>query len=450
MKNYPQTEMTRIDVLKLPPNARIHPQTQLDKLRNSVSIFGIVRPILIDRDFVVVDGVAVMRIASELGYTEVPTQSVAHLSKAQIRALRLALNRIPEDAKWDPTVLKIEFEALFEAHIDLDYTGFDTVEIENVLEITSTAPGEGEELDYGKLGVAQPAITRPGDVWRCVGPSGEHRIACCDARDGQQLRQLFAGETAQVGVHDLPYNVPIANNVSGLGKKTHVDFAMASGEMPPAEFETFLTIFLIGQATWLDAGAIVFVFMDWRSIDILYAAGRRAGLDLVNLCVWTKTNAAMGNLYRSKHELVAVFKKPGASHRNNVQLGKYGRSRSNVWAYAGVNVFGADRKWLAEHPTPKPVALVADALRDVTRPGDIVFDAFLGSGTTLIAAERTRRRCFATEIAPTFVDVAIRRWQAETGFSAVRMADGQAFDAISNLRLLPPPADRLLLGGPSK
>jgi len=202
---------------------------------------------------------------------------------------------------------------------------------------------------------------------------------------------------------------------------------MASGEMSGAEFDAFLRSTLSEVFARLSASGLAYVCMDWRSIAALINAGESLNLELINLAVWVKTNAGMGSFLRSQHELIAIFKRAGEPHRNNVQLGKHGRSRSNVWHYRGVNVMGPERHLLAEHPTVKPSAMVADAIRDTSLPGDIVFDPFLGSGTTLIAAERTHRACYGIEIEPTFVDLAIRRWQAETGRDAVRVSDGMAF-----------------------
>ena len=407
--------------------------------------YGIIVPIVIDGGNVIVDGLARWEIALKLGYTHVPTVSVANWSPADVKALRLALNRLAEEAVWDRAALHREFQALIDANFDLDLTGFDTVEIESALEIGASAPGDVEELDASSIADGLPVISRPGDVWELAGNAGKHHIACGDFRDDDLRHRLFHGEQAQVCFTDPPYNVRIAGHVSGLGQKTHSEFAMASGEMSAAEFQSFLARFCTTASDHVVEGAILFVCIDWRGVARLYAAAELSALELLNLAVWSKTNPGMGSLYRSQHEFVVVFKKPGAAHRNNVELGRHGRSRSNVWTYRGVNVFGPERKWLTDHPTVKPTALVADALRDASRPGDIVFDPFLGSGTTLVAAERTKRRCFGIEIEPRFVDLAIRRWQLETGRDAVRATDGANFRELLRLPaphtlLIPAPA----------
>jgi DNA modification methylase len=232
---------------------------------------------------------------------------------------------------------------------------------------------------------------------------------------------------------DPPYNVPIDGHASGLGAIRHRPFPMASGEMNEAEYTAFLAQACRNLAAFSADGSIHFVCMDWRHLDELMAAGREAYGELKNVCVWVKDNAGMGSLYRSQHEFVLVFKHGRGSHHNNVQLGQFGRNRSNVWRYPGVNSFarcGEEGNLLALHPTVKPVAMVADAMLDCSARGEIVLDAFLGSGTTVIAAERTGRRCYGLELDPAYVDTIIRRWQTLTGGSARHAVSGRSFDHL--------------------
>jgi DNA modification methylase len=274
-----------------------------------------------------------------------------------------------------------------------------------------------------------PAVTRPGDLWQL----GEHRVYCGDARYAIAYAALMQTEQAEMVFTDPPYNVRIDGNVSGLGSVRHRDFAMASGEMSETEFKNFLTTTCSLHARHSAEGALHFICMDWRHMAELLAAGREVYTELKDLCVWTKGNAGMGSLYRSQHELVFVFKHGRRSHRNNIQLGQYGRNRSNVWNYPGVNSFsrsGEEGRLLALHPTVKPVALVADAIIDCTSRRDIVLDGFLGSGTTVIAAERTGRRCYGIEIDPLYVDTIIRRWQAFTRDHARHVSSGRSFMEI--------------------
>lgn len=301
---------------------------------------------------------------------------------------------------------------------------FDDLRIESLHDV------EGEDDPADQFATATgPAVTKPGDVWIL----GDHRIVCASAIEPATYDRLLAGDKAALVFTDPPYNVPIRGHVSGNGAVTHREFAMASGEMSKPEFTGFLTETCVLLASNSVDGAIHFLCMDWRHLGELLAAGKSAYSDLINVCVWVKHNGGMGSLYRSRHELVLVFKVGKASHQNNVQLGKFGRNRTNVWNYRGVNDFGRETEegnLLAMHPTVKPVALVADAILDCSVRGDVVFDAFLGSGTTLIAAERTGRRCRGIEIDPLYVDTAIRRWQQFSGQRAINASNQKSFDQI--------------------
>jgi DNA modification methylase len=235
---------------------------------------------------------------------------------------------------------------------------------------------------------------------------------------------------AQMVITDPPYNVKIVGHAGGLGTIKHKNFQMASGEMTESEFTDFLAQVFTGLATHSQEGSIHFIFMDWRHMGEILAAGKQVYTELKNVCVWSKGRGGMGSLYRSAHELVFVFKHGKYSHRNNVQLGQYGRYRTNVWTCAGLNSFARNTEegnLLELHPTVKPVALVADAIMDVSARGDLVLDSFLGSGTTVIAAERTGRVCYGIELDPGYVDVAIRRWQTFTGGDAKHGVSGRTF-----------------------
>ena len=247
---------------------------------------------------------------------------------------------------------------------------------------------------------------------------------------------LMNGKQAAMAFIDAPYNVPIDGHVSGLGKTKHREFVAASGEMSDAEFRTFLATSGKLLSDNCSEGAIIMMCMDWRGLLQLQLAIGDAGLTLINLAVWAKTNGGMGTLYRSQHELVLVTKKGKAPHINNVQLGKHKRYRTNVWRYAGVNSFGRNRmEQLSAHPTPKPVAMVADAIRDVSHRGQIVLDCFIGSGTTLLAAERTRRVAYGMDLDPLYVDLTIRRWEKLTGACATLESTGQTFAEVEEERL---------------
>ena len=311
---------------------------------------------------------------------------------------------------------------------DLEITGFDTAEIDLQID----GPAEGNKPDSCDLiPSAASAVSVLGDLWVL----GEHKLLCGDARDSAAYSTLLGEERARMVFTDPPYNVPIEGHVGGLGSVKHREFAMASGEMSEAEFEAFLTTIFERMAGFSVDGAIHFICMDWRHMGEVLAAGKRTYSALKNLCVWNKNNGGMGSLYRSKHELVFVYKVGTDSHVNTVELGRSGRYRTNVWDYAGVNTLRPGRsEELEMHPTVKPTALVIDAIKDCSRRGDIVLDPFSGSGTTIMAAQKCRRRARVIEIDPIYVDVAVRRWQIFTGGAARLAQTGESFDKVADQR----------------
>lgn len=408
-------------------NARTHSPRQINQIARSMESFGVMNPLLVDDKDQLFAGHGRLLAAKQLGLARVPVLRICHLTDAQRRAYALADNKIAENAGWDPELLQVELKFLMEVDFEVDLTGFSTPEIDMVM-----APlGDEPDDPVPDLPALADAVSQAGDVWKL----GGHRIACGDCRDASLLVALMDGARARMVLTDPPYNVPIEGHVSGLGKVHHDEFAMASGEMTPAEFVEFLRHSIGAGADTCVDGALLYLFMDWRHLPELYAACAALNLVPINLCVWTKANAGMGSLYRSQHELVLVVKKGKGSHVNNVELGKHGRYRTNVWPYAGMNSFGAERdEALAMHPTVKPVALVADAIKDVTHHGDFVLDLFLGSGTTLIAAERCQRRCYGVEIDPRYVDVALQRWIALTGVQPVHAQSGQTYEQLRESR----------------
>jgi len=274
----------------------------------------------------------------------------------------------------------------------------------------------------------RPPASRLGDVWQL----GRHRLLCGSAIVPADYKVLLQDEVAQMVFTDPPYNVPIAGNVGGLGRVKHKEFVMASGEMSPAQFTDFLASTFKLLAHHSQNGAINFICMDWRHLSELLRAGDMAYYELKNLVVWNKDNAGMGSFYRSKHELIAVFKVGTTKHINNCELGQHGRYRTNVWDYPGVNTLKANRAAeLAMHPTVKPVALVADAIKDCSRRLGIVLDPFAGSGTTIIAAEKTGRVARAIELDPHYVDTAVRRWERFSGDRAVLAKTGDTFENVA-------------------
>ena len=404
-------------------NPRTHTKKQIRQIAESIRTFGWTNPILVDAEGGVIAGHGRLEAAKLLGMERVPTIRLEDMSEAQKRAYVIADNRLAEIAGWDDDLLAIELQALSEIDLDFDIeiTGFETAEIDTLIAGLNGADTKDEADRLPEVDETAAPITKPGDLWLL----GRHRLLCADATKAESFARLLAGEQAQMVFTDPPYNVPIDGHVCGLGSVKHAEFAMAAGEMSEADFTAFLETVLSQLATHSVDGAIHFVCMDWRHLYELLTAGRRAYGEIKNLCVWNKTNGGMGSLYRSKHELVAVFKAGHAPHINNVELGAHGRYRTNVWDYAGINTFGKDRDAeLAMHPTVKPVALVEDAILDCSRRGGIVLDAFSGSGTTIIAAERSGRRGFGLELDPKYVDATLKRFRAFTGEEPVHTDSG--------------------------
>jgi DNA modification methylase len=409
-------------------NARTHTRHQVRQIANSIEALGFTNPVLIAGDNTIIAGHGRVAAAKLLGMDRVPTIRIEGLSEDDVRAYIIADNRLAEKAGWDHSILAIELQHLLTIDNDFDVTitGFEVPEIDLILE---EAARKQDEDDTFNLGETNQPVTQPGDHWR----SGKHHVLCGSALEESSYKALMTGRRAHVVFSDPPYNVAIDGNVSESGSIRHRDFAMAAGEMSEPEFVAFLATSLRLLSRHSASDSVHFICMDWRHMGELLAAGRQTYDTLLNVCVWVKDNGGMGSFYRSRHELVFVFKNGKSRHRNNVQLGKYGRNRTSVWEYPGVNTLsrqGEEGNLLALHPTVKPVALVADALLDCSARGDIVLDPFLGSGTTLIAAERVSRICHGIEIEPRYVDVAIQRWQQHTGDHAIHVATGKSFDDL--------------------
>lgn len=412
-------------------NPRTHTPRQIKQIAVSIQEFGFINPVLVDSSDGIVAGHARVAAALSLGMTDVPTVRVDHLSPIQIRAYVIADNRLAEKAGWDPALLSLELQELsVQPNFDVTVTGFEMAEIDLV--VGEASDHEPEEADViPEIDRSTPAVSRPGDCWRI----GDHFLLCGDALKPQSYQRLLQGKRAQMVFTDPPYNVRIAGNVSGLGKAQHREFAMASGEMTQREFTNFLRRALTNLAEFSTDGSIHFVCMDWRHIRALTDAADDAYTELKNICVWSKSNAGMGSLYRSAHEFIFVCKSGGAKHINNIELGRFGRSRTNVWQYAGMSSFGKDRDAsLAGHPTPKPLALVSDAILDCSKRGGIILDAFAGSGTTLLAAEKTGRRGYGIELDLHYADLIIKRCEEAYGLGAIHTEKDLTFDQVRSER----------------
>ena len=421
------------DIKALGRATRKHPAHQVRKLATSLERFGFVLPILIDSDGRLVDGWGLVLAAQQLGVEAVPAITVSDLPEAELRSLRLALNRMTEDAVWNPEALALEFSDILELapQLELDVTGFEMGEIDILLD----GDGANEEDDLPVATDKMAPVTRVGDLWVL----GDHRLHCGDALKVESYSRVLGTDKADMMFTDPPYNVPIDGHVTGLGRVKHREFALASGEMDAPAFTEFLRQSLAAAASGLRDGAIAYVCMDWRHMRELLEAGHAVFDELKNLCVWNKTNGGMGSFYRSKHELVFVFKKGGAAHINNFGLGDSGRHRTNVWDYPGISSLGAARaEELAMHPTVKPVALIADAIRDCSKRDDLVLDVFGGSGSTLIAADQCGRVARLIELDQLYCDTIIRRFQRVTEEEARLAASDMSFAEAKAHRLAEP------------
>lgn len=409
------TEQVKITALVAnPKNPRTHSRQQIRKIAASIEQFGFVNPVLIDATNSIIAGHGRVTAAQTLGWETVPTLRVEHLSDADKRAYILADNRLAEDAGWDEDILAIELQGLIDLDVSIELTGFELAEVDRIIEGQGRAVSTEADTADDPVPIDDDAlpVTKLGDLWEL----GSHRLLCGDATEADAYRRLLNGEQVSLVFTDPPYNVPIKGHVSGLGQTTHREFAMASGEMTEPEFTSFLESVFGHLAGHSSDGSIHFICMDWRHMRETLAAGDSVYHELKNLCVWAKSNGGMGSFYRSRHELVFVFKNGTAPHINTFELGQTGRYRTNVWEYAGVNAFGKDRDDALEmHPTVKPVALVADAIKDCSKRRQIVLGPFGGSGTTLITAEQTGRRARMLELDPVYCDTIIRRWQRLTG-----------------------------------
>jgi DNA modification methylase len=427
-------EQTPIHALRPHPhNARTHSKKQIRQIADSIQAVGFASPVLIDEQGVLLAGHGRLEAAKLLRFKTIPAIVIAGLSEARKRALRLADNRIAQSAGWDRERLASELlclpDLLIDDGLDIALTGFEPAEIDALL--ADFAEEAADPVDtLGPTELAGPAVSQLGDFWQL----GKHRLLCGDARELSHLNRLMGRERAHIAFLDPPYNVRV-RDIVGRGQTKHQEFAMASGEMSQSAFTSFLNKTLTVAAHASADGAVHFVCMDWRHIGELVSAGTAVYGAMLNLIAWVKSNAGQGSFYRSQHELIGVFRVGRSPHLNTIDLGRHGRSRSNVWKYAGANTFRAGRMDdLRAHPTVKPVALVADAIKDVTQRNQLVLDTFSGSGTTLLAAERVGRQARAIEIDPRYVDVAIRRWQAFTARDAVHTDSGLTFEEMAGSR----------------
>lgn len=431
-------KVENVDISKIrgySQNAKNHPESQIQQIAQSIRKFGFNNPVLVDENLEIIAGHGRFAAATMMGLEKIPAIRLTHLSEAQKRSYRLADNKIAENGGWSVELLKLELSDLEISceGVDITDTGFSTLEIDNLFadkpeKATDTKKAD-EKINAVPFVPDDEIITQPGDIWQ-IGP---HRVICGDSLQEATYSKLMGDSLAELILTDPPFNTSAAS-IGNSGKYKHQSFAMAAGEMTEAEFTTFLTTVMQNCSKYSTPKALGYYWMDWRHSWEILSAGRTVYPLFVNLCVWSKTSGGMGRLYRSQHELCFIFGRD-KHYLDNVELGKHGRYRTNVWNYAGVNSFGAHKGDQKYHPTVKPLELIVDTILDVTPRGGSVLDAFLGSGTTLLAAEKSKRICFGIEYEPKYVDTAIRRYRELFGVDAVREADGKKYsDLLSEKR----------------
>jgi DNA modification methylase len=429
MSNLKITNTLTQDLKAYKNHSREHSKAKLSKLAKLIEEFGFLIPILIDsKNKEIIAGHARLLAAQELGLEEVPTIPVGHLSSEQIRAFRIADNKITEGSEWNLDALKAEFVELKVLDFDLSLTAFEIPEIDMII---LGEDGAINSLDDEIPKPPENPVVQKGDVLQL----GKHRVACIDCRDELLMGKLIDGQAASLVITDPPYNVKVNGHVLSQ-TKTHAEFAMASGEMTKDEFTLFLTEVFSVCNQYSGNGSLHYHFIDHKHVEEMLEAGTRVYDKRLNICVWNKTNAGMGSLYRSQHEFCCVFKKGDNPHTNNIQLGKFGRHRTNVWTYPGMNTFSENRdELLSAHPTVKNTQMIADIILDASKPDEVVLDGFLGSGTTLLAAEQTGRVCYGSEIEPKYIEVCIARFQAISEEPVIHIESGLTFEELTHLRL---------------
>ena len=410
-------------------NARTHSDRQIEQIAASIRNFGFNSPVLVDAEGALVAGHGRVEAARRLGMADVPVILLDHLTPDELRAYAIADNRIAENAGWDADMLKIEFGELqvLDLGFELEVTGFNTTQIDLVID------GKGTRKNTEVLPTVDRRVAsgvEAGDLWLV----GDHRLLCGSALERDSFVTLMGEERARMVFSDPPYNVKIDGHVCGLGSVKHAEFRMAAGEMSRREFTEFLMAAFRNQAEFSINGAIHYQCMDWRHMGEMLEAGEAVYSDLKNLCVWSKDNGGMGAFYRSQHELVFVWKVGEEPHLNTVELGRNGRYRTNIWEYPAASKTGADAD-LAMHPTVKPVPMIMDAIKDTSKRKEIVLDCFGGSGSTLIAAEKTKRRARLIELEPGYCEVTILRWEELTGSNATLAATGETFSNVKARRV---------------
>ena len=418
---HPSSNLQMIDIVLIiasNKSLRKHSKKQLQKIINAIKKFGFTNPILVDKQLKIIAGELRLLAAKKLGLRQIPVIILEDLTDQEAEAIRILDNRIAEDGEWNFGNLKEEIEKLMKFDITFEDLGFDTVDYDEIFLINDSDENKihnSDKEDESWLDANIPPKVKFGDLWRL----GDHFVYCGDSLLAKSFEILMQGELAQIVITDPPYNCKINGHVCGLGKTKHDEFAMASGEMTETEFAEFISKFMQNLIKFSMDGSLHYLFMDWAGLNTLLTQGKRHYTDLKNIAVWNKLSGGMGLLYRSQNEMIPIFKNGKAKHQNHIQLGKNGRYRTNVWDYPGIRATNpSSLELLKLHPTVKSVPMLHDILLDASSKNDIVLDCFGGSGSTLLAAERCKRRARLIEISPRYVDVTIYRWEKETGKTA--------------------------------
>ena len=421
-----------IDLIKdRPGNARIHSRKQIARLATAIRTYGFVVPVLVDKDHVLIAGHARLQSARLEGLSHVPAIFISHLSAEHIRALTLADNRMSALGSFDKDLLAKEIASLVELlpMPELSATGYELEEIEILRDLAGSRVKPKKILQFPAVDRSLPAVTRIGDCWKI----GDHKLICSDALEDQTFVKVLGREKADLVITDPPWNRKVNGDLFAGGSILHEEFVQASGELSRSQFQRFLLAMCKNLAAYSRSGSLHYIFMDWRSIGDLLSAGEAHYDGLLNIIVWMKSNGGgMGSLYRSQHEMVALFKSGKRSHKNNVELGANGRNRTNVWQYPGANS-PSQRENLKAHPTVKNLEMITEAIRDASDRGDIVLDCFAGSGTSLLAAAETGRRARLVELDEYYCDLIIMRAR-EAGLQASLESNGQGFEEVATSR----------------
>lgn len=419
--------------LRLPAlPVQANPRKQIEKARKFLAEFDQIPLIYADSDGKILFGEEIWLALKETGATEVDAVIISGKSPAELRAISLALHRIPHDARWIDQNVRLALEELKSVDFDLDLTGFDAPEIDGYLNLD--LPKENVEKSGQNIPPLETkAITVPGAVWSMP----PHTVGCGSASELAFVRRVLSGQTAAMCFTDSPQNLK-AYSISCEVCDQHPDFARGTGEMSRDEYIGFTCDWLSVVQQCCSSSALIYSCSDWRHLMEMTVAGYSRGMELSQIVTWVIPHAQMGGFYRNQSEFICIFRAKDTP-RDNVQLGRRGRNRTNVWNYPGMTSFGKEPdNLLGLHPTAKPVAMIADAMRDATKRGEIVLDCFLGSGSSLMAADETGRICCGIELEPRYVDVAVRRWQNATGREAVLLSTGEPFNAFAERRLAGP------------